>query len=477
MRALHGVEQRLRKLAGEPAPEEMRLAAESPLRSLMETVSGVVHSYRDLPRQFFIRQSLASSEAASAWEEVLSTVSLSASKGTSSAGEVFAWLEGLGWLVRQVEADSQLPGCRVRALMVEEKTGGSRLIVCRNCGYGAEADIAVFRRVTLQGGQVPAEEVATPGATTIPALAEQLGIASSEVGKIVVLASRDAAAATKSRLVMAVVQGEVGVSETKLRHATGLPSFRPASEDELKSHGIVPGYGSPLGARDVLVVADEAVAESPGLVMGANREGFHKRGVVCGREYHPDLVADIASAEPGHTCRHCGAGLAETRGICVARRATIQSTEDESLGCSFATQEWESRPVQVEWIEVRVGRILEAAAAVWGEESGLHLPSWLSPCMVHLVVLDGGEETAAWLIELLAAEHVEALVDDRAVSAGVKFADADWLGIPVRVVLGRRGQARGIAEVAVWSGAEWRREEVSLPSLATHLVQALAIGP
>jgi prolyl-tRNA synthetase len=382
-----------------------------------------------------------------------------------------AWAGRRGWL----EAESLFSGARARAVVIEGQSGEARLLVCPNCGYGAEAGIAVFRRDILQREPTSVEEVATPGATTIASLATQLGIAASEAGKIVVLASGDPPAGPPRRIVMAIVPGDMGVSETKLRLATGLASFRPASDEELRAHGVVPGYGSPVGARDLLVVVDEAVELSSGLVMGANREGYHRRGMVCGRDYRPDLVADIAAAAPGHGCLQCGSALKATRGICIARGGAIQTSHGATVGLSFATADGETRPLRMEWIEIRAGRMLEAAAEEWGADSGLFLPRWFSVCEVHLIVLDGGEEAAERLIEELAAAGIEALVDDRPVSAGIKFSDADWIGIPFRCVLGKRGLAKGVAEVAVRRGAAWTKEEVALQSLAAFLAKAAGL--
>ena len=173
---------------------------------------------------------------------------------------------------------------------------------------------------------LPLEEVATPGTTTIADLAAFLGISPEETAKATFFVDGD------GRLITAIVRGDMEVNETKLANATGARALRPAQVEEIKAAGMEPGYGSPIGARGAFVVVDELVARSSNLVAGANREGFHYRNVNVGRDYTPDLVADLANAREGDGCPTCGSPVILRNGIEVGNIFKLGTKYTSALG-------------------------------------------------------------------------------------------------------------------------------------------------
>src|SRR4029077_11263878 len=176
--------------------------------------------------------------------------------------------------------------------------GEDTLVICESCDYAANQQIAVVGKPDVSAEEPkPMEEVATPGATTIATLARFLDIGPERTAKATFFMTGD------GRFIVAIVRGDYDVNETKLVNAVkAIGGLRPATVEEIKARGMEPGYGSPIGARDATVVVDELAARSPNLVAGANREGFHVHNVNVGRDYTPDLVAEIVNAREGDPC-------------------------------------------------------------------------------------------------------------------------------------------------------------------------------
>ncbi|HYN87488.1 MAG TPA: proline--tRNA ligase, partial [Ardenticatenaceae bacterium] len=232
--------------------------------------------------------------------------------------------------------------------------GEDTLVLCDVCGYAANQQVATFAKP-----QPPVEEalalqkVATPGTNTIKSLAEFLGIPESQTAKVVFftagVASResDDPEATREVLVMALVRGDMEVNETKLSNAIAARWLRPATSEAIVAAGAEPGYASPIGiAREQVVVAvDELVAVSPNLVSGANEAGFHYRNVNVGRDYEPDLVADLVAVAPGAPCPRCGSPLRLVRGVEVGNIFQLGTHFTEALGAHYLDADGQEKPV------------------------------------------------------------------------------------------------------------------------------------
>jgi prolyl-tRNA synthetase len=355
--------------------------------------------------------------------------------------------------------------------------GEDTLLLCDGCGYSANRQIARFGKPEA-APEPPAslERVATPNITTIDALAEFLGVPKARTAKAVFLiATLPEGDGAVDRFVFALVRGDMEVNETKLANAVKAKELRPAREDEIRAVGAVPGYASPVGLdpRRVLIVVDEAVAASPNLVGGANEAGYHMRGVNYGRDYSADIVADIAAAGEGDACPVCGRPLRVSRGVEVGNIFKLGTRYTDAMGATFLDRDGNQRAVIMGSYGIGSGRLLACVAEAHHDADGLIWPISVAPYHVHLVLLPDASGQAKGAAEALYAQlraaGVEVLFDDRDERPGVKFKDADLIGLPLRVTVSERSLKQGGAELKRRTAAE--RESVPLDQ-AVGRVQA-----
>ncbi len=389
-----------------------------------------------------------------------------------------------GLPVRAVRSDvGMMGGSAAHEFMYLNEVGENTLALCDACGYAANTEVARFAKAEAAAEEpAPLEKVATPGAATIAELAAFLDIPASRTAKAVFLVGRfkasEAGGEAGERLVLAMIRGDLEVNEVKLANAAGALSLRPAHDEEIAAAGAVPGYASPMGlAESVLVVADDSVVSSPNLVSGANEAGYHVRNVNHGRDWEAAVVDDIALAEAGHACPDCGAPLRIARGVEVGNIFQLGTRYSEALGASFLDEQGRERPVIMGSYGIGVGRLLACVAEEHHDDNGLSLPVTVAPYQVHLVSLAKAEgpamSAAETLHEELTSAGVEVLYDDRPENPGVKFNDADLIGCPVRVTVGDRGLKKGTLEVKL-RGAAGRGEEVPVAQVAGRVQEELS---
>jgi prolyl-tRNA synthetase len=323
--------------------------------------------------------------------------------------------------------------------------GEDTLLTCDGCGYAANRQTAEFRKPTpAEDSPRPLEKVATPDMTTIEALAAFLDVPASRTAKAVfTMATVTQGQEDVEQFVFAVVRGDMDVNETKLANAVKAKALRPAIEEEIRAVGAVPGYASPIGVEGVIVVVDDLIPASPNLVAGANDAGYHLLNVNYGRDYRADVVADIAVAEAGHPCPQCGAAMRVSRGVEVGNIFKLGTCYSDVTGCTFADQDGQEQPVIMGSYGIGVGRLLACVAEEHHDEYGLIWPITLAPYHVTIVVLRGNEEADGRLYADLQAAGVEVLYDDRDERPGVKFNDADLIGIPIRLTVSGRALEAG----------------------------------
>ncbi|HEX5165966.1 MAG TPA: proline--tRNA ligase [Thermomicrobiales bacterium] len=326
--------------------------------------------------------------------------------------------------------------------MLETPAGEDVLLVCPNGDYAANREVATTRWPVSHEEPLPVEEVATPDAATIEAVASYLGVSTDRTAKAVFY---DA----DGQLVFVVIRGDVKVNEDKLASLLSAGTLQPASEAMIRASGAVPGYASPVGLHDVTVVADLS-AQAPNLVAGANREGYHLRNVNLGRDYQPTHLADIALVEAGAACPVCGAALVETRGIEVGNIFKLETVYSVPMAANYLDEHDREQPIVMGSYGFGVSRTLAAIAEQHHDDRGLIWPVTVAPFNVHLVVL-GADDTARTLADSveasLDAAGIDVLYDDRDESAGVKFADADLIGIPIRLTVSQRSLKAGGIEI------------------------------
>jgi prolyl-tRNA synthetase len=351
--------------------------------------------------------------------------------------------------------------------------GEDTILMCDECGYLANRQIARFQKPTpVEEEPLPTEKVTTPEMKTIAGLAEFLNIPESRTAKaLFVVATVTEGQEEAEKLVFAIVRGDMDVNETKLANALKAKSLRPAREDEIEAVGAVPGYASPIGIEGVTVVVDDLIPESRNLVAGANDEGYHLLNVNYGRDYQATIVADIAAAEAGYACPECGAAMRASKGIEVGNIFKLGTRYSEALGCTYLAQDGKARPVIMGSYGIGVGRLLASVAEECHDEQGLIWPITLAPYEVYLVALRGGEEIAEQLYTGLQGANVEVLYDDRSERAGVKFNDADLIGIPIRLTVSQRSLEAGGVEVKLRRSDE--RTVVPADEAVSHITATI----
>ena len=374
-----------------------------------------------------------------------------------------------------VEADpGMMGGTASHEFMILSEAGEDTLIHCDGCGYSANAEAARLAKGEPVGGEpLPLEMVATPGAKTIQALADFLDIPTSKTAKVVFYADH------RDKLLIAVIRGDLEVNEVKLRNVAKALALRPATEGELEAAGLVAGYASPIGVKGVPVIVDDSIVGAANLVAGANREGYHYRNVNYPRDFQADIVADIALAREADTCAVCGSLLHDQRGIELGHIFKLGTKYSKAMGATYLDADGQAKPIVMGCYGIGVGRLLAAVVEQHHDERGIIWPPAIAPYPVHIVglALDNEEvRTAAEELHRQLDARFGALYDDRTeVSAGVKFNDADLLGMPVRVTVSGRSLKAGGAEVrARWAA---QVQVVPLDQVEQAVVAALATWP
>jgi prolyl-tRNA synthetase len=330
--------------------------------------------------------------------------------------------------------------------------GEDTIISCDNCGYAANQQIACFSKPQPPSEKLlELQKVSTPDTKTIETLANFLQVPKSKTAKAVFyMASIPSGKDILEHFVFAVVRGDMETNEYKLANAIQATQLRPANEADIRAAGAEPGYASPVGLHDALVVVDDLIPRSANLVAGSNEHGYHLLNVNYGRDYQAHLVADIVTAEQGHTCPQCSHPLHAARGIEVGNIFKLGDRYSQSLDCFFLDKDGSTKPVIMGSYGIGSGRLLASIAEAHHDQQGLIWPISVAPFLVHMLVLPTKDDTqpqtiADQIYEQLQERDIEVLYDDRDESPGIKFNDADLIGIPIRLTVSKRSlQAGGV---------------------------------
>ncbi|MEW5941529.1 MAG: YbaK/EbsC family protein [Chloroflexota bacterium] len=302
-------------------------------------------------------------------------------------------------------------------------TGDTDLIHCPECKYTSRKELALFQKTPFATEEpLPTEKVETPDCHTIESLAAYLNLPKEKTAKAMMFTRLPS-----GKFVFVVIRGDMTLSEAKLQNAIG--DVRLATPEEIERAGATPGYASPIGLTDALIIVDDLIPHSVNLVAGANEPGYHLLNTNCDRDYQPEIVTDLALAEAGQACAMCGGPLEEISALLL-----------KSPG------------------GYKYENILLALAESHHDEKGLAFPKSAAPFDVYLMHVPGKTmDTKAKAEEIyneLQSAGVSVLFDDRDERAGVKFNDADLIGCPVRVTVGERGLQSGTVEVKARTAGE-----------------------
>jgi prolyl-tRNA synthetase len=389
-----------------------------------------------------------------------------------------------GLPVIAVKSDTGMMGGKLaHEYMYLTSIGEDTLILCDACHYSANRQVARFQKSPAAPEELkPIQKVHTPGCKSIEDLANFLGLPNSRTAKAVFfMAQIPEGEELTEKFIFAVIRGDMELNETKLANAVHARDLRPATEDEIKAIGAEPGFASPVGLKDkssqFLIVVDDSIQASPNLVAGANESDYHLLNTNIPRDYSADILTDIAAADEGHACPECGKPLRATRGVEVGNIFKLGTRYSDSLGCTFLDKDGQSKPVIMGSYGIGVGRLLACVAEENHDDHGLIWPVTIAPYQVHLVLLRGkgtpeAEETANHLYKDLRAAGVDVLYDDRDESPGVKFNDADLIGLPIRLTVSERALAQGGVEMKLRSKPE--KIIISLNELGARIRSELA---
>jgi prolyl-tRNA synthetase len=289
--------------------------------------------------------------------------------------------------------------------------------------------------------------VETPGQRTIEAVSQFLGVDERATAKAMPVVTDDG-------LVLALVRGDDRLNEMKLLTALGR-TFRPAQPEEVReAFGADGGSIGPVGTS-VPVLADETLREGQ-YVVGANRDDWHLRGVQAGRDFEASFV-DLREVRAGDACPRCGGHLRLQVAIEVGHIFKLETRFSGPLEARFLDEDGTERPLIMGCYGIGPGRVLAAAVEQHHDEHGISWPRSIAPYDVHVVALPGVEEQAEQAAQALEAAGADVLLDDRDSRAGEKFADADLIGIPLRVTVGKKTLEDGAADVRERESGEERR--------------------
>ena len=446
---------------------------------ITQMVSANVSSYRDLPLNLYqiqtkfrdeprpraglIRGREFTMKDAYSFDTDQEGLALSYNRMKEAYRNIF---ERCGLPTMAVEADSgAIGGKDSQEFILPTQAGEDTILFCAACDYAANAERATFTLPDApEEAELPLEEVATPGATTIAEVAAYLKVPESKTLKAVFYWAND-------RVVFADIRGDLDVNEIKLSNALHAPDLRLATDAEVSKAGLVAGSASPVGLKGITVIADESVRKGHNFVVGANKEGYHYKSANYPRDFKADAVTDIALAKEGYGCPRCASSLQSARGIEVGHIFKVGTFYSERLGATYLDDQGKQHPIIMGCYGIGVGRLLAAAIEQNHDEQGIIFPPTIAPYQVYLVSLNPENpqvrQAAEELYGQLQDDRFDVLYDDREESAGVKFADADLLGLPVRLVVSPRSLRESGVEI------KGRREEKGRLAATAELSDAV----
>jgi prolyl-tRNA synthetase len=362
-----------------------------------------------------------------------------------------------------VEADTgAIGGSASHEFMVVAETGESAVVRCPSCGYAANVEKAERRKVenpAAAGGSESLREVATPGQSSIEQVSAFLGVPPERLVKTLLYeATKDGS----RRLVAVAVRGDREVNEVKLANFLDVEGVALASEDRVaQATGAPVGFAGPVGLpKEVRLVADESVRGRADFVAGANKADAHVAGANWGRDAEPSAWADLLLVTGGDPCPRCDGTLELFRGIEVGHIFKLGTKYSKPMKCNYTDEQGVEHPMEMGCYGLGIGRTVAAAIEQNHDKDGIVWPRPLAPFEALLVVLNPDDAQVAATAERLYAElrekGIDVLYDDRDERPGVKFKDADLIGIPVRIVVGAKSLADGKVEVSLRRDREKR---------------------
>lgn len=361
---------------------------------------------------------------------------------------------------RPVQADTgAIGGNYSHEFMALASTGEAVLVYCRECDYAANVEIAAARALPKPVAETPQsiKEVATPGQKTVAEVSAFLGITPDRLIKTVFYEA-------DGQLIAVLVRGDRELNEVKLQNFLGCRRLSLADPEKVAAAtGASVGYVGPVGLEGVPIYADAEIPYLVNAVAGANRDGYHLTGVNPGRDFRADTYADLRQVEAGEPCPQCGSPLNQARGIEVGQIFQLGTKYSQALGATYTDEQGREHPIVMGCYGIGVSRTMAAIVEQHHDEHGIIWPLSVAPYEVVIVPAslkdEAQREIADSLYKELIAAGVEVVYDDRDERAGMKFVEADLIGYPLRLTVGKKTVAQGTVDV------KWRHEgrEIALP--------------
>ncbi len=450
--------------------EEMTNIARGELRSykqLPQIWYQIQEKFRDEPRpksgllrlrQFFMKDSYS-------FDLDDAGLDISYDKHVSAYRGIF---ERCGLRFLHVEAYSGMMGGKVSSEFTAPAESGEDWIAHSECGYAANLEKAEGSPTPVvdPAGDASPEPFATPGQKTIDDLVKFTGESPARMIKTLDYI-------VESEPVILLLRGDHALSETKLSTVLGTATFRPATPEEaLKLHGANLGSLGPVGLKGVRILADRALTGRKNMITGANRDDFHLRNVTPDRDFNPEY-ADFRVVQNGDGCPHCGRPLKLAKCIELGHVFKLGRRYSEAMHATVLDANGKEVPLVMGSYGIGLERILSAAAEQNHDEDGLFLPRSIAPFDVILTAANMDEESvrtaAEDLYAKMQAKSIDVLYDDRLERPGVKFKDADLIGVPYRITVGKRKLERGQVEIFIRSTK--RVEDVKLQDVMPSLLE------
>jgi prolyl-tRNA synthetase len=356
-----------------------------------------------------------------------------------------------GLKFRAVEAESGLIGGTFsHEFMVLAETGEETIVSCTRCSYAANIEKAEFRRQVKpiqtrdKGSQKPVQKVLTPEKRTVEEVTQFLNVSPRNLVKTLIFESNKGCVA-------ALVRGDHEISEKKLKAVWGSENIQLASEETVEEITHAPkGFAGPLGLS-VPILADLDIQELVNFVTGANERDAHLIHVNTGRDFQVSQFVDIRKFTPGDRCPLCGEETRMDKGIEVGHTFKLGTKYSKAMGATFLDDQGRGKEIVMGCYGIGVGRTVAAAIEQYYDQNGIIFPMPIAPFQVLIlpvnIKMDFLKETAEQLYQTLSENSIEVLYDDREETPGVKFKDADLIGIPLRITLGEKNLKKGLVEI------------------------------
>jgi prolyl-tRNA synthetase len=340
--------------------------------------------------------------------------------------------------------------------------GEDQLVMCNKCDYRANMQVAQCKGEHKTFTDIPIERVATPGQRTVEEVTKFLNVTPHNLVKSICFT------AGGKNPVLILVRGDYNINEEKIRKLVG-NDYQPASPDDIKKYfGAEPGFIGPVGKENVVIYVDELLRNAKGMITGANQDGYHIKGLNIQRDVKVKEFANLREAKPGDRCLKCDGEIVMHTALELGHIFKLGTKYSVSLGANFLDAEGQAKPIVMGSYGIGLERIMACACEQRGDERGAVWPISIAPFDTYIIVLNPTDQSVATMaqeiIQMLTKAGLSNIIDDRDISAGVKFNDSDLIGVPIRVTVGPKGVKNNRVDIYIRETDE--RFDVSKPEVA-----------